>query len=75
MAFAGVDDRQSGSAEGGEQPCRRRNDCLQKSDLVAQCFAETAGLDEVALHVDDDEGRMVPIEVEVEGTRLDDCHQ
>ena len=41
----------------------------------ALAISEAAGLDEVALHVDDDEGRMVPIEVDVEGARLDDCHQ
>ncbi len=34
----------------------RRHDGLEQRDVVAEALAEAAGLDEVALHVDDDEG-------------------
>jgi hypothetical protein len=44
-----------------------RNDCLQRRDVVAESFAEPAGLDEIALHVDDEECRGSGIERELVG--------
>ena len=42
-------------AEQPDQPRRRRDDRLQPRHVVAERVAEAARLDEVALHVDDDE--------------------
>ena len=39
-----------------QQPAHVGHDRLQPGDVVAERFAEAAGLDEVALHVDDDQG-------------------
>jgi hypothetical protein len=42
---------------GRQQALQRRHDGLQPRHVVAQAGAEAAGLDEVALHVDDHQRR------------------
>ena len=53
MALAGMDDQQAGGAPRRQQPAVRLDRAAQLRDVVAQHFAEAAGLEEVALHVDD----------------------
>ena len=55
MAFAGMDDEDAGAARGCEHLRARRHGCLETRDVIAERRAEAAGLQEVALHVDDDE--------------------
>jgi hypothetical protein len=44
--------RPADAAPGLEHRLRRRHDGFEQRDVVAQRLAEAAGLDEVALHVD-----------------------
>ena len=68
VAFLRVNHGNTRGAEAFDQPRDRRNDRLQQADVVAETRAEAARLDEVALHVDDDErGRLA---LEAEGERL-----
>jgi hypothetical protein len=53
MALAGVDHLQPGRAPGVEQRAVGRDRPPQLADVVAEHLAEAAGLEEVALHVDD----------------------
>ena len=55
MPFARVDHQHALRARRVEHALARRDDRLQRRDVVAERFAEAAGLDEVALHVDDEE--------------------
>ena len=55
MAFLGVDDRQPAARKAADQPPDGRHDRREPVHVVAEALAEAAGLDEVALHVDDDE--------------------
>ena len=47
-----------------------RDDGFEQRHVVAQALAKTAGLDEVALHVDDDQGRGRQLEGVEEGLRV-----
>jgi hypothetical protein len=53
MALAGVHRQQTGGAPGRQQPTVRLDGPAQLRDVVAEHFAEAAGLEEIALHVDD----------------------
>ena len=55
VALAGVDDEHPGGAGGGDGGGAGRDGALQQRDVVAERLAEAAGLEKVALHVDDDE--------------------
>ncbi len=55
MALARVDDEHAGAPRRIEDLLRRRNGAAQMRHVIAEDGAEAAGLDEVALHVDDDE--------------------
>ena len=55
VALAGVDHHDAGLAGGGDQRGQRRHHLEQLVDVVAEALAETAGQQEVALHVDDDQ--------------------
>ena len=55
MTLTGVDDQQAGCACRGEQVPQRRDHGGQLGDIVAKGFAEAAGQQEVALHVDDEQ--------------------
>ena len=69
MAFARVDHRQTRRPRAVDQPGDRRHDGLQGPDVITQRGAEAAILDEVALHVDDDQRRARRVEVEGIGPR------
>ena len=58
MPLAGMDRRQARGAPGGQQPAVRLDRPTQLRDVVAEHLAEPAGLEEVALHVDDQQGAM-----------------
>ena len=68
MAFARVDDEEIGGARGVEHRLGRRDRALEQRDIVAERFAEAARLEEVALHVDDEQRR--PRQVERHGLRF-----
>ena len=53
VTFAGVDDEHSGGSGGLEDAPRRLNGTSQQRDVVAERLAESTRIDEVALHVDD----------------------
>ena len=55
MALARVDDQQAGGAPGRQQAAVRLDRAAQLRHVVAEHFAEAAGLEEVALHVDDEQ--------------------
>ena len=55
MRLARVHDLAAQRAPGPQHPLAGRHDRLQQRHVVAQAGAEAAGLDEVALHVDDDQ--------------------
>ena len=55
VPFARVDDQQSGGARGLEHRSARRDRAAEQRHVVAERFPEAARLEEVALHVDDDE--------------------
>jgi hypothetical protein len=75
VAFAGVDDRQAGGTEGVHEPAQGGHDRLQAGDIVAERVAEAAGLDEVALHVDEDQGKPAGLPGERERLGHDLRHQ
>ena len=54
VALAGVDDQHAGGARGVQHVGAGRDRARQLRDIVAQRLAEAAGLEEIALHVDDD---------------------
>ena len=66
MAFARVDDQQTGRARRCKHRLQGFDRGLEQADVVAERLAEAARLEEVALHVDDEEGRAV----ELDGKRL-----
>jgi hypothetical protein len=78
MTFLGVDDRQSGLAEGRLKFGNDRNAGLNIREVVAERFSESTRETEVTLHVDADEGDVVDVEKIVERLRVDcghfDCH-
>ena len=67
MTFTRVDDRQPVAAGGAQQLAQGRDDFGKLRHIVAERLAETAGLEEVSLHVDDDECR--PPRVDDNGRR------
>src|SRR6478735_3665324 len=62
VPFAGVDHQDPGLAGGGDQRCEWGDDLQQLVDVVAEARAETAGQQEVALHVDDDQRGLARLE-------------
>ena len=62
MALAGVD-HDAGGAPGGERG-RTAEVAPEPRDVVAERFAEAAGLEEIALHIDDEERRGYGIEAD-----------
>jgi len=64
VALARVDDRHAAGAREGEDGLQRLDDLQQHRDVVAQQRAEAAGVEEVALHVDDHERRRGGIHLE-----------
>ena len=55
VAFAGVDHRQPGGPPRGEQRLVRLDGAAELRDVVAEHLAEAARLEEIALHVDDEQ--------------------
>ena len=64
MALAGVHDQHAHRARRGQHRADRLHRARQLRDVVAERFAEAAGLHEVALHVDDDERGRRPIQID-----------
>ena len=62
VALAGVDHQDPRGAGGGERGRAGLDRPAQLADVVAERLAEAAGLEEVALHVDDDQGGAAGIE-------------
>ena len=56
VPLLGVDDGQLPAAEGFEEALGGGDNGAQAVDVIAEGGAEAAGLDEIALHVDDDQG-------------------
>src|ERR1043166_3111603 len=65
VALARVDHHHAALARCLEHAPAWRDHALQWGDIVAECFAEAAPLDEVALHIDDDQRRRLRIELEL----------
>ncbi len=74
MPFPGVDDGPALRAEQGYQSGHGRHDRLEAGDVVAKGVAEAAGLDEIALHVDDDQRHLAGREGEGKGLGVDGDH-
>ena len=74
MTLARVDDGQPRGARPLEQGSDWRDGAPQQRDVVAECRPKSAGLEKIALHIDDDEARPCPIELERVGFCLDDRH-
>ena len=74
MALAGMDDRQPRHSRRIEQAPGRRDGPAQQRDVVAQYGAKAAGLEKIALHVDDHEAGMSRLEIERIGLCFDDRH-
>ena len=64
MAFARVDDQYAQAARGTEHVAARPDRGLQLRHVVAERFAEAARLQEIALHVDDNQSGFVEIDGE-----------
>ena len=56
VTFAGVDHHHAGAPRRSQHVADRPDRGLEAAHVVAERGAEAAGLQEVALHVDDDEG-------------------
>ena len=59
MSFAGMEHLQTRGAPGSEQPLVRFDGAAQLGNVVAEHFAEAAGLQKIALHVDDEQRAML----------------
>ena len=70
MRFLGVNNQHTfGAAPVQQMFCYR--DCRSKpGDIIAQCFAETTFQNEVALHIDHDDGRMFSCKLVRIGERI-----
>jgi len=68
VTLAGVDHEQAGLPGGRQQALERRHDAGQLADVVAQHRPEAPRLQEIALHVDDEQRRLS--RNEFEGVRL-----
>jgi hypothetical protein len=64
MPLAGVDHEEPRLPRVLQHWPRRRNRAAQLADIVTERFAEAAGLEKIALHVDDDERRSRRLEGE-----------
>ena len=64
MAFAGVDHKHAGVACRVQYRGDRLHRAREPGDVVAERFTETARFHEVALHVDDDERGLGPVELD-----------
>ena len=71
MALAGMHHQHAQIARRGQHGGDWLHRAGKLGDIVAQRFAEAAGLHEIALHVDDDERCNRPIEVDRLGFRGD----
>jgi hypothetical protein len=74
MAFARVEDREPPRSERVEHAPRRRDRATKQAHVVAEHRAESAGLEEVALHVDDEQRRRGRLADELVGGGLDRDH-
>jgi hypothetical protein len=71
MFLAGVDDHQTRRTGGIEQASGRTDRTAQHADIVAPRLAEPAGLQKIALHVDDHERRYCRLKGEFVGLGVD----
>ena len=62
VALARVDHQHAGRARSAEDGPARADRGLQQRDVVTERFAEPAGLEEIALHVDDDERSAIELD-------------
>jgi hypothetical protein len=53
MAFAGMDNQQTGPPRGGQERLGWRNGPAKQADIVAEDCTKTTRLEEIALHVND----------------------
>src|SRR5271170_766815 len=74
MAFAGMDHRQSGGARSLQEKAGWCDGLAQQRNIVAKHGAKAARLEEVSLHVDNDQAGARRIEIEVIRLCLDDRH-
>jgi hypothetical protein len=58
MALAGMHRQKAGGAPGRQQPAVGLDRAAQLRDVVAQHLAKAAGLEEVALHIDDEQAAL-----------------
>ena len=71
MSLAGVDDQHVGCSRSVEHGLAGRDRAAKQRDVVAERLPEAARLEEVALHVDDDQRGARQIERDRLGLRLD----
>ena len=71
MALARVDHGQPGAAEHVEHATGRRDRAPERRDVVAEHLAESAALDEIPLHVDDEQRGLRGVERELVGLGVD----
>jgi hypothetical protein len=64
VAFSGVNHLHAAPAKGREHGAARLDRRLEAGYIVAERGAETAGLEKIALHVDDDKGGMDKVDIE-----------
>ncbi len=64
MAFAGVHDQHAGIARSIQHRRDRLHRARELRDIIAQRCTEAAGLHEIALHVDDEECGLGPVELD-----------
>jgi len=74
MALAGMDDGQTRQSRRIEQAPGRRDGPAQQRDVVAQYGAKAAGLEKIALHVDDHEAGVRRVEIKWIRLCFDDRH-
>ena len=75
MAFARMNDQHAGTARRVEHVPARPDRRLQPGHVVAERGAEAARLQKIALHIDDEQGRLPEIDRQRRRLRLDgrDC--
>jgi hypothetical protein len=75
VPLTGMDDEHVGGSAGLEDAPGGLDDCAQQRNVVAERFAETTRIDEVALHVDDDQRRRARLERELIWLRGNSRHR
>lgn len=68
VAFAGMDDENAGAPRGGQDVSARSHSALEARNIVAEGSAEASRLQEIPLHIDNDQRH--PADIDGERLRL-----